>query len=96
MPQCILNLGARWRWVDSFTPRPFYLRETVSGTHWIGGWVCSRVDLDAVAERNIPSSSPVLATEYTDVLWLAYPPWECKDVYFQLGRIEEDLNLKGV
>jgi len=24
------------------------------GTHWIGGWVCPRADLDAVAKRKDP------------------------------------------
>jgi hypothetical protein len=33
------DLGTRWRWVISFTPRPFYPEERLPGTHWIGGWV---------------------------------------------------------
>jgi hypothetical protein len=35
----ILNLGTRWMWVVSFTPRPFYLLKTGLGTHCIGDWV---------------------------------------------------------
>jgi hypothetical protein len=36
----ILNLGARWMWVVSFTPRPLYPQgKTTSGTHWRGDWV---------------------------------------------------------
>jgi hypothetical protein len=30
-------------------------RERAPGTHWIGGWVCSRAVLDAVVKRKIPS-----------------------------------------
>jgi hypothetical protein len=28
-------------------PRPLYPRERAPGTHWIGGWVGPRADLDA-------------------------------------------------
>jgi len=35
----ILNLGARWRWVVSFTPGRFTPGERAPGTHWIGRWV---------------------------------------------------------
>jgi len=38
MAPCILNLGARWRRVVSFTPRPLYSRERTPGARWIGGW----------------------------------------------------------
>jgi hypothetical protein len=31
-----VNLGARWRGVVSFTPRPLYSRRKPTGTHWIG------------------------------------------------------------
>jgi hypothetical protein len=31
----------------------FTSREVVSGTHWIGGWLGLRVDLDAVEKREI-------------------------------------------
>jgi hypothetical protein len=44
----ILDLGARWRWVISFTARP-------PGTHWIGGWVGLRAGLDAEVKRKFPS-----------------------------------------
>jgi hypothetical protein len=37
----ILNLGARWRSVVSFTPR-----ERAPGTNWIGGWVGPRAGLE--------------------------------------------------
>jgi hypothetical protein len=51
----IHDLGTRWRWVVSFTPRPLYLRERGPGTHWIGGWVGPRAILDAVVKRKIPT-----------------------------------------
>ena len=35
----ILNLGTRWRWVVSFTPRPLCLRErTPAPIDWDAGW----------------------------------------------------------
>jgi hypothetical protein len=43
------NLGTRWGWVVSVTPRPRF----TPGTHWIGGWVGPRAGLDAGARRNI-------------------------------------------
>jgi hypothetical protein len=42
----ILDLGTRWRWLVSFTPR-----ERAPGTHWIGGCVGPRASLDAVVKR---------------------------------------------
>jgi hypothetical protein len=49
----ILDLSTRWRWVDSFTPRPLYPKG--KSTHWIGGWEGPRAVLDAVVKRKIPS-----------------------------------------
>jgi hypothetical protein len=51
----ILHLDTRWRWMVSFTGRPLYPRVRASGTHWIGGWVGPRADLDTVMKRKIPS-----------------------------------------
>jgi len=47
----ILNVGIRWRWVVSFTPRLLYTRDKkTSGTHCIGGGgVGRRAGLEAVA-----------------------------------------------
>jgi hypothetical protein len=45
----ILNLGTKWGWVVSITPRPRF----TSGTHWIGGCVGPRAGLDAGARRKI-------------------------------------------
>jgi hypothetical protein len=48
----ILNLGTRWGWVVSVTPRPrFTPRERTPGTHYIGGWVDPKAGLDAGAIR---------------------------------------------
>jgi hypothetical protein len=48
----ILNLGTRWGWVVSITPRPrFTPGERTTGTHWIGGWVGPRAGLDAGLEE---------------------------------------------
>jgi len=53
----ILNLGARWRWLVSFTPQPLYPREKNAGTYWIEDWVGSGAGLDAVAKGKIPNPS---------------------------------------
>jgi hypothetical protein len=41
--------------VVNFTPRPLYLQGKSHGIRWIGGWVGSRVVLNAVVKRKIPS-----------------------------------------
>jgi hypothetical protein len=48
----ILDLGARWGWVVSTTPRPLYPWER-PGTHCTGGWVGPRAGLD-VCENSRP------------------------------------------
>jgi hypothetical protein len=46
------DLSTNWRWVVSFTPRLLYpLRKEPPGTHWIGGWVDSRANLNDVEKR---------------------------------------------
>jgi hypothetical protein len=69
----ILDLGTRWRWVLSFTPRPLYTRgKNLRGTLWIRGWVDHRAGLDAVEERKIlplRNRTPVVPSvvcRYTD------------------------------
>jgi len=47
----ILNLGTRWSWMVSFTPRPFYPWETAPTIKWIEGCVGPKAGLDAVAKR---------------------------------------------
>jgi hypothetical protein len=37
----------------NFTPRPLYTQEKNTGTHWTGGWMSPRTDLDVVAKRKI-------------------------------------------
>jgi hypothetical protein len=48
-----LDLGTIWRWVVNFTPRPLYLPpgERSPSTHWMGGWVDLRDDLDDLETR---------------------------------------------
>jgi hypothetical protein len=41
----VLNLGTRWRWVDTFTPRPLFPGERIHSTH--------RIVLDAMKKRKI-------------------------------------------
>jgi hypothetical protein len=58
----ILDLGARWRCVVSFTPQPLYSLGNGSPViHWIGSWVDPRAGLDDVVRRKIlqvPVSEP--------------------------------------
>jgi hypothetical protein len=41
-----LDLCTNWNWVVSFTSRQLYPLERAPVTHWIGGWVNLRADLD--------------------------------------------------
>jgi hypothetical protein len=41
-------------WSDS-RPGCFSPRQRAPGTHWVGGWVGSRLALDVVVKRKIPS-----------------------------------------
>jgi hypothetical protein len=56
----ILNLGTRWRWDISFTPRPLCPGKITPYSHWIGDWVYPRASLHAVrnSKRKILSLSP--------------------------------------
>jgi hypothetical protein len=50
----ILDLGTRWGWVVSITPRPrFTPGERTLGTHCTGGWVGPRAGLDTEASGKI-------------------------------------------
>jgi hypothetical protein len=48
----ILELGSRWRWVVSFTPR------RIPGTQWIGRWLYSRAGLRRFGEEKNLFSLP--------------------------------------
>jgi hypothetical protein len=51
----ILDLGTRWGWLVSGTPRPrFSPGERTPGTHCRGGWVGPRAGLDTDAKGKIP------------------------------------------
>ena len=49
----LLNLGSRWRWPVSFTPRSTYPREKNPGSNWIGGLMAPREILDVSVKRKI-------------------------------------------
>jgi hypothetical protein len=73
----ILNLGTRWGWVVSITPRPpFTPGERTPGTHWTGGWVGPRAGLDAEARRKIlylcRGSNPGRPVRSQTLYWLSY------------------------
>jgi hypothetical protein len=73
----ILNLGTRWGWVVSITPRPrFAPGERTPGTHCIGGWVGPRAGLDAEARRKIlclcRGSNPGRPVRSQTLYWLSY------------------------
>jgi hypothetical protein len=86
----ILNLGIRWGWVVSITPRPrFTLWERTPGTHCTGaGWAPEPVWTQRLGEKNpLPlsgieprSSSPewdTILTELPRLLNLWYYPSIC-------------------
>jgi hypothetical protein len=68
-----LDLGARKGWVFSTTPRPLYLRER-PGTHYTGGWVGLRADLD-VWKKLAPTGirSPDRPARNQSLYRLSYP-----------------------
>jgi hypothetical protein len=73
----ILNLGARWKWVVSFTPRPFYPRKIALGTHLIGKLLGLRVALYAVVKEILPCPCWVKnpyrpALSLVTIYWLSY------------------------
>jgi hypothetical protein len=65
--------GGEW---SASRPNLFASRERAPGTHWIGGWVGPRADLDAV-KRKIPSlcrdSNPRSSSPLTSAMTLSYP-----------------------
>jgi hypothetical protein len=48
---CILDVGTRWKWVVSFTPRPLC-------THCIADWVGLIAGIDAMTKRKISHHCP--------------------------------------
>jgi hypothetical protein len=103
----IHDLGTRWGWVVSATPRPrFTLWERTYGTHCTGGWVGPRASLDTKATGNIisplsgiePRSSGRLARNHT-LYWLSYPAHSYL-IYSQIFSILIDtistINCRGV
>jgi len=76
----ILNVGIRWRWVVSFTPRPLYPAGRTPGTHRIQGWVGPSAGLDAVAKRKIPcpSREKNRPTRCTVTIWRYSGSCNCK------------------
>jgi hypothetical protein len=76
----ILDLGNRWGWVVSVTPRPcFSPGKTTPGTHCTGGWVGPRAGLDIKARGKILSllpgiePSPGHPVRSQTLYWLSYP-----------------------
>jgi hypothetical protein len=52
------NVGSGWKWLISFTLRPFYSREGIRLIRWIRGLMGSRADLRVVvAERKTSALS---------------------------------------
>jgi hypothetical protein len=81
--QLILNLGTRWGWVVSITPRPrFTPGERTPDTHWTGDWMGPRAGLDAEARRKIlclcrgPNPGRPVRSQTRN--WLSYPGSQSK------------------
>jgi hypothetical protein len=51
MDSHFLDVGTSWNCAVSFTPRPLYLRERTTGTHWIRGRVNPRACLEDVEKK---------------------------------------------
>jgi hypothetical protein len=65
----IRNLSTRWRWVVNFKPLSLHPRgETVSGIHWIRGWMDSRASMDMMEEGKI--SCPYLNVLHPVVFYI--------------------------
>jgi hypothetical protein len=81
----ILDLGTRWGWVVSVTPRPrFNPGESTPGTHCTGCWVGPRAGLDTEARGKILSPlpgieprSPGRPARSQTLYWLSYPAHTC-------------------
>jgi hypothetical protein len=84
----ILNLGTRWGWVVSITPRARFIPgERTHGTHWTGGWERPRAGLDAKATGKIlclcQGSNPGRPVRSQTLYWLSYPgsyDWHFPDI----------------
>jgi hypothetical protein len=93
----IHDLGTKWGWVVSVTPRPrFTPGERIPGTHCTGGWVGLRAGLETGWRKNllpVPGIEPRwpgrLAGSQT-LYWLSYPAhcmWnKCRLVHIQSDR----------
>jgi hypothetical protein len=94
-----VNLGIRWSWVVSFTPRPLYLGVTAPGIHWIGDWVGPRACLNVVAKRKTPIISP--AGKRTPVvqpvrpILTELPRLLSNQLWWWLCQIEKDMGGSG-
>jgi hypothetical protein len=67
------NLGTRWGWVVSVTPRPrFTTAERAPGTYCTGGWVGPRAGLDAEARRPCRGSNPDRPVRSQPLYYLSY------------------------
>jgi hypothetical protein len=69
----IFNLGIRWMWVVSFTPRPLYSpgKEPPVSIGY-GGWVDPRTGLDVVARRKIPAPARNRTSVVQPIAWSLY------------------------
>jgi hypothetical protein len=85
----IHDLGIRWGWVVSVTPRPrFRPGERTPGTHCTGGWVSLRAGLDTEVRgkilcfcRGLNPRSPGRPVRSQTLYWLSYPARKVKEIY---------------
>jgi hypothetical protein len=81
MNELILDLGTRWGWVVSVTPRPLFSPgERTPGTHCTGSWVGLRAGPDTEARGEtlsllpgIELRSPGCPVHSRTLYWLSYP-----------------------
>jgi hypothetical protein len=81
----ILNLGTRWGWVVSITPRPRLIPgEGTTGTHCTGGWVGPQTQRpEEKSFASVGDRTPVVKSvvrHYTD--WAVPAPYKYCTVFF--------------
>jgi hypothetical protein len=101
----IFYLGTRWKWVVSFTPRPFYPQRNCPCSHWIGDWVGHSRSRRAGEEKNpqpLPGLQPPMihpiAQQYTTELWAGYSiachPFRAQSYHWDTMHVKNRILIK--
>jgi hypothetical protein len=90
-----LNGGRR----SASCPSHFTPKERAYGTHWIGGWVALRANMDVVLKRKIPSpcqeSNPDHPAHSQSLYRLSYPEsLNCITIWYMVRSFEWLLSFR--